>query len=183
MATLAIAEEATGGSGLAASAIVLIHFLPSFLFAHHAGAVADSRNRVDVLIWSSLFSATAAGLMALAAHDAAVGGEVPGPNGGVGEGAHVTGPVRLAVIYALLLAQYTGWSFYSPARAALLPLVVPDRDLPTATTLDAYTWSLTQAFGSVAGGAIAAAFGTRACFLLVRGADGRPHAQVVLAGL
>lgn len=41
MATLELASELSGGSGLALSAVVLIRFLPSLLLAPVCGVVAD----------------------------------------------------------------------------------------------------------------------------------------------
>lgn len=72
-----------------------------------------------------------------------------------------------ALLYGLLLLQFSCWAFYIPARAALLPAVVRPVDLPAATLLDSFSWSLTGAVASSLGGFVASKLGTDACFFLV----------------
>ena len=52
----------------------------------------------------------------------------------------------------LLFLQCSASSFYDPARRALIPTIVTARDLPLATTLDSYAWSLVGALGASLGG-------------------------------
>lgn len=152
MAGFAFVERASSDSGLAVSFIVLLHFLPAFLFAPITGPIADRCNRVNVLVASSLVSAAATAATAL----------LPG----AGRGAGAPGRVELVLFYAALLVQFTGSSLYVPARSALLPRTVRPKQLATASLLDSFTWSITQAFGATLGGAIADVLGLRACFLL-----------------
>lgn len=59
-------------------------------------------------------------------------------------------PCRL--LYVLLFLQFSCNTFYDPARRALVPTVVPAEQLPLATTLDSFAWSLMGAFGASLGG-------------------------------
>lgn len=145
VATLSLVDRATGGSGLALSAIVLLHFLPMLLLAPISGVVADSVNRVRILICAALFDSVAAGALVL-----------------VSSGNH------LAWLYVLLFLQFSAWSFYNPARAALVPVVVHPDALPAATTIDTFAWSLTAAIGASLGGFTTSHLGIPACFALVR---------------
>ena len=52
----------------------------------------------------------------------------------------------------LLFLQFSCNTFYDPARRALVPTVVPAEQLPLATTLDSFAWSLMGAFGASLGG-------------------------------
>ena len=56
------------------------------------------------------------------------------------------------VLYVLLFLQCSASSFYDPARRALVPTIVTARDLPLATTLDSFGWSLFGAFAASLGG-------------------------------
>ena len=60
-------------------------------------------------------------------------------------------PVR-RLLYVLLFLQFSCNTFYDPARRALVPTVVPAHQLPLATTLDSFAWSLMGAFGASLGG-------------------------------
>ena len=56
------------------------------------------------------------------------------------------------LLYVLLFLQFSCNTFYDPARRALVPTVVPAPQLPLATTLDSFAWSLIGAFGASLGG-------------------------------
>ena len=56
------------------------------------------------------------------------------------------------LLYVLLFLQFSCNTFYDPARRALVPTVVPAEQLPLATTLDSFAWSLMGAFGASLGG-------------------------------
>lgn len=55
-------------------------------------------------------------------------------------------------LYILLFLQFSANTFYDPARRALTPTVVSPAQLPLATTLDSFAWSLMGAFGASLGG-------------------------------
>lgn len=103
-----------------------------------------------VLIWTSLIDCVVVSLLAT-----------------------VRRPEHMTRMCVLLLLQFTSWAFYSPARAALLPVVVRPSDLPAATLLDSFSWSLTGAIASSLGGVVASKLGIQACFLLVGCRPGR----------
>ncbi len=50
--------------------------------------------------------------------------------------------------------QFSCVSFYEPARKALLPTLVPARQLHLATTIDSFAWSVTGAVGASIGGLV-----------------------------
>lgn len=81
-------------------------------------------------------------------------------------------PSQVALLYALLTAQFAASAFYDPARKALVPVLVPAADLHLATTIDSFAWSITGAVGASAGGVVASRLGNQACFLVV--SWGRP---------
>ena len=66
----------------------------------------------------------------------------------------------------LIFLQFSAGAFYDPARRAITPLLVPKAQLPLATTLDTYAWSIVGAFGASLGGLVVSKAGTGACFLL-----------------
>ncbi|KDD73493.1 hypothetical protein H632_c2120p0, partial [Helicosporidium sp. ATCC 50920] len=143
VATLTLVEHATNSSGLALSGIVLLHFLPMLLLGPMAGAVADTQNRVRILVTAAVLDA---GISLLLIPVASHGWLVP--------------------LYVLLLLQFSAWSFYNPSRAAMIPVVVHPDCLPAATTIDGFAWSLTTAVGASAGGFVSSRYGIVACFAI-----------------
>lgn len=91
----------------------------------------------------------------------------------------VTERSHLTHLYALLVLQFSTWAFYTPARSALLPRTVKPSDLPAATTIDSFSWSLSGAIASSAGGFLASRLGIRACFV----ADAATYVVSVLCTL
>ena len=118
---------------------------PTTHHTHHRHPSCLHRfNRVNILLATSLL-------------DAAV----------VASLAFVRRPSQVPLLYALLTLQFAGVAFYDPARKALVPVLVPARDLHLATTIDSFAWSITGALGASVGGVVASRFGIPACFLMV----------------
>ncbi|KAL4437964.1 hypothetical protein ABPG77_004185 [Micractinium sp. CCAP 211/92] len=150
VATLELASELSGGSGLALSAVVLIRFLPSLLLAPVCGVVADRTNRCRVLVWAAAADAATMAVLAL----------VP---------AFAARSAQVALLYLLLGLQFSAASFYEPARKALVPVLVPASQLHLAATVDSWAWSITGAVGASVGGVVASKLGKSACFLVDTG--------------
>ncbi|PSC75896.1 MFS transporter [Micractinium conductrix] len=146
VATLEMASQLSGGSGLALSAVVLIRFLPSLALAPVCGVVADRLNRVRVLV---VAAAADAAVMACLAF-------VPS----------APRAAQTPLLYALLALQFSAAGFYEPARKALVPVLVPAADLHLAATIDSWAWSLTGAVGASVGGLVASRLGAPACFMV-----------------
>ncbi|KAL4425671.1 hypothetical protein ABPG75_009687 [Micractinium tetrahymenae] len=150
VATLELASELSGGSGLALSVVVLIRFLPSLLLAPVCGVVADRTNRCRVLVFAAAADAAVMVLLAL----------VP---------AFAARSAQVALLYLLLALQFSAASFYDPARKALVPVLVPASELHLAATVDSFAWSITGAVGASVGGVAASKLGKSACFLVDAG--------------
>lgn len=142
MATLELVAQFSDAS-LALSAVVLIRFLPSLLLAPLAGVLADSCNRVNLLIVMALADGVLVACLALV-HSAA----------------------QTPLLFALLAAQFTAIALQDPARKAIVPVLVPPEQLHLAATLETFSWSLTGALGAAVGGWIASRLGNSTCFLI-----------------
>ncbi|HCB07660.1 MAG TPA: MFS transporter, partial [Nocardioides bacterium] len=78
----------------------------------------------------------------------------------------VDGPDRAWLLYALTAAQFMVSAFFEPARAALVPSVVPADDLLTANVLSSVTWSAMLSLGAAVGGLVAALLGAPAALVI-----------------
>ena len=130
-------------SGVAISYLFLARFLPLFFFSPFAGVLADRFNRRTLMVVSDVLRAVVVLGFLL-----------------VGE----TGQVWL--FYALTIAQFALSSLFTPARSAVVAMVVDRRELVTANALDSFTWSTMLALGAFLGGVVAAVFGAETAFFL-----------------
>ncbi|MFJ8579244.1 MFS transporter [Micromonospora sp. NPDC093277] len=108
-------------------------FLPLLLFGLWGGAVADARDRRQVLLAAgALLWASTLGLLA----QSLFGVGSPG------------------LLLALVAVQSTAFAITSPARSAILPRLVPDELVPAASTLNFTTFTATAVFGPLTAGLI-----------------------------
>ncbi|MEU2612875.1 MFS transporter [Micromonospora sp. NPDC007271] len=108
-------------------------FLPLLIFGLWGGAVADARDRRQVLLAAGgLLWAATLGLLLQSLF-------------GVGS------PVLLL---ALVAVQSIAFAITSPARSAILPRLVPDELVPAASTLNFTTFTATAVFGPLTAGLI-----------------------------
>ena len=77
-----------------------------------------------------------------------------------------TGHVTLALIFMLSFLSGCGQAFGGPAYQAMIPSLVPRRDLPNAIALNSTQFNLSRVLGPVAGGLVLAAIGVVWCFTL-----------------
>ena len=145
IASAALITELTN-SGVAISYLFLARFLPLFLFSPLAGVLADRYDRKKIMIVTDILRAvTVLGFLLVG----------------------ITGQVWL--LYFLTVVQFALSSLFTPARTAVLAMIVPEKDLVTANALDSFTWSTMLALGALLGGVVAAIFGARTAFVLDAG--------------
>ena len=77
-----------------------------------------------------------------------------------------TGLINIWFIFLLSFISGCGQAFGGPAYQALIPSLVPRRDLPNAIALNSTQFNLSRVLGPVAGGAVLATIGVAACFAL-----------------
>ncbi len=126
------------GSATALGLVGLVEFLPVFLLSLPAGHVADHYSRKALLLAAQL-----ALLMASV---------------GLAFLSFTHGPV--GAIYVCLLFVGLSRAFSMPARWALVPQIVPERDLENAVTWNSSGWQIASMVGPGAGGLLIAAAGT-----------------------
>jgi len=142
---IAAAELITelSNTGVAISYLFLARFLPLFLFSPLAGVLADRYNRRTLMVISDVLRAVVV-----------LGFLIVG----------VTGQVWL--FYLLTIAQFALSALFTPARSAVVAMVVDRKELVTANALDSFTWSTMLALGALLGGVVAAVFGAETAFVL-----------------
>ena len=118
---------------------------PIMLFSLWAGALADSRDRRLVMLWSQVFMMVASFALAYFAW------------------AGLLTPFRLLVFTFLIGC---GSAFYSPAWQASVGDMVPRPLLPGAIAYNSMGFNVARSVGPAIGGAIVAAAGAAAAFLL-----------------
>lgn len=138
VAMMLFVRELSGSSGTALAALAVAQGLPTFLVGPFAGVVADRFKRSHVLIASDLTSAVLYLLLPLAS--------APG---------HV---------YAVALLARLALTFFNPARAALLPDLVPRQRLVSANAFMQGTYSAMLIVGPAIGASLVAAFGYAPAF-------------------
>jgi MFS family permease len=133
----ALVSRYSNGSGLAVSGFLLARLLPPLVISPFAGVLVDRFNRKHLLILSDLLRVVVVLGFLLASK-----------------------PSLLWLIYLLTLCQFTLSGIFEPARSAIVPSLVPSKNLVSANTLSSVTWSVMLAAGAVAGILVAGVFGT-----------------------
>ncbi|MCB8973155.1 MAG: MFS transporter [Ardenticatenaceae bacterium] len=142
---IAAAELITelSNEGVAISYLFLARFLPLFAFSPLAGVLADRYDRKMLMVISDVLRAVVV-----------FGFLIVG----------VTGQIWL--FYLLTVAQFALSALFTPARSAVVAMVVDRKELVTANALDSFTWSTMLALGALLGGIVAAVFGAETAFVL-----------------
>lgn len=147
--TLTDQPIALGGVGLA-------RILPVIIFSLVGGVVADSFDRRKVI----LVTQSAAGLTALALGLLTASGQI-----------------NLWLIYALTAVQAIAVAFDSPARQALIPNLVPPKDLPNAFSMTSIAMETGAIIGPALTGIVIAFGGQEAAYYINAGS----YLAVILA--
>jgi MFS family permease len=119
--------------------------LPLFLLALPAGALADIVDRRRLLLVTQAWMTVTAGVL------------------GVLTLLNLTSP---GLLLGLTFVLGLGAALNGPAWQAIVPELVPRRDLPQAISLNSAGFNLSRAVGPAAGGAVVAAAGAGATFIL-----------------
>lgn len=129
------------GSTVATAGMIVSELAPAAMLGVFAGVLVDRWPRRRILIADHLGQAAAVGALLFLPH---------------------TG---LWLVYAVAAIQSCLSAFGAPAKAALIPALVPDGDLVPANALSALANRLARIVGAPIGGAMLAAFGLPAVVL------------------
>lgn len=123
---------------LALGGIGLARILPVIVFSLFGGVFADSYNRRAILfITQTVMALTALGLALLT----------------------FSGTAEIWHIYALTAVQAAAVAFDGPARQAIVPNIVPAKDLPNAFSLNSIAFNVGAVVGPVLSGIVIASLG------------------------
>ena len=131
------------GSGEAVSWFLIAKFIPTTLLGPAAGVVADRFNRKVILVCCDL-SRVVVVLGYLLVREAD----------------------QVHLVFLLALLQESLWSFWHPARQAVLPEICSREEIGIANGLSGASWSVMLALGAAAGGFVAAVFGWQTAMLV-----------------
>ena len=119
--------------------------LPVLLFMLIGGVIADRHDRRRLLTGSQYVQALSAFTLAALV---------------------VTGHVSVWAIFALSFFSGCGQAFGGPAYQAMIPSLVPRKDLPNAIGLNSTQFNLSRVLGPVAGGLVLVWIGVAWCFAI-----------------
>jgi MFS family permease len=127
------------GSALATGGTFIAESLPSVLFGSLAGVFVDRWDRRRTMIVADLLRAfVLLGLLAVHSSD------------------------TVWIVFAVSFVQASIGQFFEPAKGALIPLVVGEKDLLAANSLSSVSTQLTMLVGPILGGGVLALFGLSA---------------------
>jgi MFS family permease len=131
------------GSGRAVGLVLVARFLPTFIIGPLSGVVADRFSRRNVMIVSDLLRAIVVlGFL------------------------FIRTPEQLWLVYVLTVLQLTLSTFFEPAKSAVIPSIVQERELIPANAISSATWSAMLTLGAAIGGEITGWIGTEGAFVL-----------------
>lgn len=155
-------------SATALGAVGLVQAVPIFIMALPAGALADRLNRRNIaLVCQALTSLCSFALALLSARREMVPNwpVLAALNGALESAAHAMGGTNhdfsdpaIPLMYAILLVVAVVKTFAMPARAAMVPMLVPIRAFPNAVTWNTSAFQISSMVGPAAGGFLLAAF-------------------------
>ena len=141
VAVYALLLDLTGSATLVA-AMMVVQLLPLALVGPLAGVVVDRMSRRTLMIGADLARAVLfAALVFVRSAD------------------------HIWLAFLLVTLGVIATAFFEPARAAMLPDVVPRESLITANALSAATWAVMLAIGASVGGVITVLVGRDAAFI------------------
>jgi len=132
-------RELTGSPDpLALGGIGLVRILPVVLFSIISGPIADSLNRRKILLVTQCIQALVAMILAFLTFRYFI---------------------NIGLIYALTALQAAAIAFDLPARQAMIPNIVPEKDLPNAFSLQSIAFNTGAIIGPMLGGLVIATLG------------------------
>lgn len=140
----ALAYDLTG-SGVFVGVVTAAQLGPLLVLSLVGGAMADSYDRKRLLVALSIEQAAFSLLLAAVALDAS--------------------PNRVALV-AVVLAIGVGNALYAPTFSAVVPILVPRRDLAGAISLNSVQMNASRVIGPAIGSVLFASFGASWVFLL-----------------
>lgn len=131
------------GSGRDVGLLLVARFVPSFFFGPLSGVIADRFSRRTIMIVSDVLRAVVVlGFLFVRRAD------------------------QLWILYVLTVLQLGLSTFFEPAKTAVIPSIVSDRELVAANAISSVTWSIMLTLGAAIGGVITGWFGTNVAFIL-----------------
>src|SRR6476620_7609410 len=131
------------GSGRNVGLLLVARFVPSFFFGPISGVIADRFSRQRIMIVTDVLRAVVVlGFLFVRRAD------------------------QLWIIYVLTVLQLGLSTFFEPAKTAVIPSIVNDRELVAANAISSVTLSIMLTLGAAIGGLITGWFGTNAAFIL-----------------
>jgi len=130
-------------SGLAIGGLFVVRMLAPFLVSPIAGVAADRYNRKRLLIMADIGRAVVVMGFLL-----------------------VREPEHVWLLYTLTAIQLALSGFFFPARNAILPDIVEQRQLGAANALGSATWSVMLGLGAALGGLVAGQWGAYPSFVV-----------------
>lgn len=132
-------RELTGSPDpLALGGIGLVRILPVILFSIISGPAADSLNRRTILLVTQCIQAMVAMILAFLTF---------------------RNFINIGLIYSLTALQAAAIAFDLPARQAMIPNIVPEKDLPNAFSLQSIAFNTGAIIGPMLGGLVIATLG------------------------
>jgi MFS family permease len=130
---------------LALGGIGLVRILPVIVFSIISGPVADTLNRRNIMFFTQIIQAlTAAGLAILT----------------------FTNHINIGLIYGITALQAAAVAFDLPARHAMIPNIVPEKDLPNAYSMQSIAFNTGAIIGPMLGGIVIATLGQGYTYLI-----------------
>jgi len=133
----------TLGTAESVALAFLCQVLPQTLVSAAAGVINDRLSRRRVMLFADWSRVAIVGCMIL-----------------------VRGRDTVWLLYTLLVLETIMWALFEPGRSAVIPNIVPERDIPAANALSSTTWSINFMVGSALGGLVATHYGRDTVFVL-----------------
>ena len=125
--------------------VFVLNSLPIFLFAVHAGSLADRIPKIRIFTMTTWFALLSSMMVAIMLF---------------------YGPVHIAILMVFAALWGTATAFEMPARQSLMVDLVGRQDLVNAIALNSAMVNSTRVIGPAVGGVLLASFGAAWCFLL-----------------
>ncbi len=123
---------------LALGGIGLVRILPVIIFSIVSGPAADTLNRRNILLVTQVVQAIIATILAVLTF---------------------SNHINIGLIYALTALQAAAIAFDLPARQAMIPNIVPGKDLPNAYSIQSIAFNSGAIIGPMLGGLVIATLG------------------------